>query len=184
MTTLTEKIASEKRTNLPDDSAQRMLYRTLFTPRMTTSVDDERATQVLAGIPAIYLEMKELGAILREIVELATGEERDDDGILAPTKHATEVTTRLLIHASTFVWQNCLTTGATFIFPRGFVSTDSEGGIRIEWTKPGASLRLVIAASESGKSYLYHEFGERYGSDRQVTAALIGRWLVRFLSAK
>jgi hypothetical protein len=184
MAIATEKSVSEKRTNLPDEPARRMLYRTLFTPRVGVSFDDERTTHAHLGIPEMYMKMKELGAILRQILDLANGDSTDDDGVLAPTVHAMGQTTRLLIHASTIVWQHCMATGRTFIFPRGFVSTDSEGGLRIEWTKPGASLRLVIAAGETGKSYLYFEFEDKYGSERQVTAELMGRWLVRFLSAR
>ncbi|HVA47989.1 MAG TPA: hypothetical protein VNH11_16590 [Pirellulales bacterium] len=184
MATVTEKSASEKRTTLPVDRARRMLYETLFTPRPSTPFDDERATGVQLGIAPIYLKMKELGAILLQIVELANGEQHDEDGVLAPTKHAMDRTTRLLIHASMIVWHFGPGSGEMFVFPRGFIATDSEGGLRIEWTKPGASLRLVIAAAESGKSYLYHEFAEKYGSERQVTAELLGRWLARFLSTR
>lgn len=184
MATVTKKCGSERRTILPDEPAQRMLYKTLFTPRVSTAFDDERTTHVHLGIPDMYMKMKELGSVLRQILDLANGEKMDDDGILAPTNHAMQQTTRLLIHASTIVWQHCLSTGRTFIFPRGFVSTDSEGGLRIEWTKGDASLRLVIAGSKAGKSYLYHEFGDKYGSERLITAELLGRSLVRFLSGR
>jgi hypothetical protein len=184
MATVIEKCVSEERTTMPVDRAGRMLYEMLFTPRPTASLDDERTTSVQLEIPPIFLKMKELGRILIQIIDMANGEQYDEDGILAPTKHATDRTTRLLIHASMTIWQYSQLTGETFVFPRGFVATDCEGALRIEWTKPGASLRLVIAADGSGKSYLYYEFGEKYGSERQVTADLLGRWLVRFLSAR
>lgn len=183
MATVTEKTASEKRTSGPVYREQRMLYEALFTPRPTTAFDDESATGAQLGIPPIYLKMKELGSIFLQIIELANGDQRDDDGILAPTKQAIDRTTRLLMNASAVVWHFSPASSESFVFPRGWVATDSDGGLRIEWTKPGASLRLVIAASATGKSYLYHEFGDKYGSDRQVTPELLGRWLVRFLSA-
>lgn len=182
MATMTEKIAPEKRTTVPIYREQRMLYETLFTPPAGMAGDDDSATGAQLAIPPIYLNMKELGGIFLQIIALANGEQRDEDGILAPTKHAIERTTRLLMNASAAVWHFGRVNGESFVFPRGFVATDSEGGLRIEWTKPDASLRLVIAASCAGKSYLYHEFGEKYGSDRQVTPELLGRWLVRFLS--
>ena len=181
MATVTEKI--EKQTTMSVDRARQMWSEALFTRRSGASFEDSRTTGVQQlGIPAIYLKMNELGSILIQVVDLANGETHDEDGVLAPTKHAMERTTRLLMDASTVVWKFAADSGKTFIFPRGFVATDSEGGLRIEWTKPRASLRLMIAATVSGKSYLYHEFGEKYGSDRQVTADLLGLWLVRFLS--
>ena len=182
MANVTEKI--EKQTTMPVDRARQMLYETLYASRIGASFDDAPATGVQLGIPAIYLKMKELGSILIQIVDLANGDTHDEDGVLAPTKHAMDRTTRLLIHASRIVWQLADGSGKTFVFPRGFVATDSEGGLRIEWTKAGASLRLVISASDAGKSYLYHEFGEKCGSDRQVTPELLGRWLARFLSTQ
>ena len=179
MAIATEKSVSESRSNLPDEPALRMLYRTRFAP-YDMPYNDELTTHIQLGIPAMYLKMRELGSIMCQIFDMANGAPTDDDGVLAPTKHSMTQTTSLLIQASTIVWRH--TSGLAFTFPRGFVSTDSEGGLRIEWTKPGASLRLVIAANNHGKSYLYYEFGDKYGSERHVTAELLGRWLVRFLS--
>lgn len=184
METVTEKIASEKPTTMPVDYARRMMYGTLFSRRPIATFCEERTTRVQLEIPTIYLKMRELGSILHQIIDLANGEPYDEDGVLAPTKYSRERTIKLLVDASTTVWQYCPDSEDAFEFPRGFVATDSEGGLRIEWTKRGASLRLVIASAESGKSYLYHEFGEKYDSERQVTANLLARWLIRFLSVR
>ncbi len=61
MAIATEKNVSEKRTNVPDEPARRMLYRTLFTPRVGVPFDDERTTHVHLGVPEMYMKMKELG---------------------------------------------------------------------------------------------------------------------------
>src|SRR6185437_3786293 len=101
MATATEKNASERRTSMPVYREQRMLYEALFAPRPSAEFDDESATGAAQlGIPAIYLKMKELGSIFLEIIALANGEQRDEDGVLAPTKHAIDRTTRLLMNAS------------------------------------------------------------------------------------
>src|SRR5262249_32993920 len=120
--------------------------------------------------PSIYLKVRELGAILTDLKELLNGEEQDEDGILRPTSQAFSLATKMLIDASHMLIFDCRSQGQGFLFPRGDASTDSEGGIRVEWSKKSCSVRLVVAASDTGKSYIYYEFPEGFGSDRKPTA--------------
>ena len=60
--------------------------------------------------------------------------------------------------------------------PLGCASTDSEGGIRIEWVRPTSSVHLVIPASPGRDGYVYHEVGDQYGTVSATPEAL-ARWL-------
>ena len=57
------------------------------------------------------------------------------------------------------------------------MKSDAQGGIRIEWKRDKAAVRLIVPAEEGGKTYIYHEFDNIPGSDRGVTGSRLAFWL-------
>ena len=59
---------------------------------------------------------------------------------------------------------------------RNALSIPSDGGIRLQWMLPTASIRLIVPANNNGEEYIYYENGDVYG----VTSASPGNladWL-------
>ena len=98
-------------------------------------------------------EVKHLSAILRELVELRNGPERDDYGTLRPTKYAFDAASGLLLNAAV------ASAVERHQIPHGCVSTDSRGGVRVEWVRDHASVHLAVPDDDRGPAYVYHEIG-------------------------
>ena len=111
-----------------------------------------------------------LTALLSDLRDLLKEEEEDDYGILKPTYHAFATALNLVMEISMFIHAG---------YPFAAVSTDSEGGIRIEWVKGRGEIRLIIPASNSKPPYIYYEFDDKYGVDRNANAVNLLRWLNR-----
>lgn len=64
-------------------------------------------------------------------------------------------------------------------FPRASASTYEQGGIRLTWSKqaPSGEVRLVCSADASQQTYLYHELGDNYAVERDVTVSILVQWL-------
>lgn len=60
--------------------------------------------------------------------------------------------------------------------PKGFVTTDPEGGVRIEWFGTGARVHLVIRAARERGGYIYHRSASGYGTV-PATADSLANWL-------
>lgn len=73
------------------------------------------------------------------------GPERDDYGIIRPTPDAFLTTLMLLFKASEH--------DKNYQIPPGNVSTDSEGGIRIEWLGEQRNVHLVVPVNKP--PYIY-----------------------------
>jgi hypothetical protein len=112
-------------------------------------------------------EFKELTRLHSEISVLCSDDEYDDD-FLRPTDYAVRKANLLLANVNNI--RLGIPTG-------GHVSTDGMGGIRIEWSVSEKNVRLVIAESLSGKSYIYHEAGPMYGIDRDISPESVSEWL-------
>jgi hypothetical protein len=87
---------------------------------------------------------------------------------IPPTAHAVKTASQLLREANRKIKTN---------FPCGSVSTDDVGGIRIQWQGQNREVRLIIAALPEGRSYIYHEQGDDYGKEREVTSENLAHWL-------
>jgi hypothetical protein len=96
-----------------------------------------------------------LKRLLAKLVELSYGDENDDFGRLKPTTYALFTTTLLLMRVA-----RGLPRGVAF--PHGALSTDSVGGVRIEWRNGGRNVRLVVASNPSNPHYIYYEEGEQF----------------------
>lgn len=108
-----------------------------------------------------------LSEMLDQLASLMQTEEGNEE-FLAPTPQAAARMRALLEGASEF---------GPDAFPQGTICADGDGGLRLEWIRPRRELRLVIAASAQGRSYLYHEAGDDYGADYAPDAEKLGRRL-------
>ncbi|NLE40079.1 MAG: hypothetical protein GX621_18845 [Pirellulaceae bacterium] len=134
-------------------------------PRATPdAVTPERERLADAGI-------LHLSPIVRQLVELWKEPEEDEYGRLKPTPDAFDRAVRLMVDAAIEAHS-----GKRRI-PPGRASTDSEGGVRIEWIRPGASVHLVVSAKDR-EEYLYHEVGNDYATV-DATPEAIAYWLQR-----
>lgn len=109
----------------------------------------------------------ELSRLYSEISHLFSDDEYDGD-FLRPTDHAVYSAKLLLTKVKNILSE--LPVG-------GYVSTDGSGGLRVDWSAGEKNVRLIIAGSPSGKSYIYHEAGSEYGVDRNVSPEVTSRWL-------
>ena len=115
-------------------------------------------------------EIRHLSSLLKQLAALRVCDETDDYGVLRASEYAYNAVCQLLIDAT-------ITAAAERReIPDGYVSTDSEGGVRIEWVRPQSSVRLVIPAAPTRQSYLYHEVGNAYATE-YPTAEALAYWL-------
>jgi len=115
--------------------------------------------------------IRHLSALIGQLEELRNVEEPEDEyGILRPTDIAYERARSLLVDAAI----SAARCGRQI--PYGCVSTDSEGGVRVEWVRPTASVHLVVPASSRRLPYIYHEVNDSYATDSASPKGL-ARWL-------
>jgi hypothetical protein len=115
-------------------------------------------------------DIKYLSALVRQLVELREEAEADEYGTLQATPHAFDIGCNLLTDAA------IVSAPLGQQIPYGSVSTDSEGGVRIEWVGTDNSVHLVIPASTDRDSYIYHEVGSQFATEPATPEAL-ARWL-------
>ena len=110
--------------------------------------------------------------LVAKLVNLWKGPEKDDYGRLRPTQHAFDRSACLLIAAAIEVKHQQRQ------IPAGCVSTDSEGGVRIEWIRPTVSVHLVVPAGRDRVAYVYHEVDNDYATE-DATPERLAYWLRR-----
>jgi hypothetical protein len=101
-----------------------------------------------------------LSPIVRQLVELWKGPKNDDFGCLQPTQYAFDRTIEFLVDAAIDA-----NSDKGRQIPSGCVSTDSEGGVRIEWIRDAASVHMVVPAQTNRAAYVYHETGNDYATE-------------------
>jgi hypothetical protein len=139
----------------------------------TVSMTDDRSTP--ATIPPERLrlasaDIHDLSAMIRQLVELRQEEESDEYGTLRASQHAFDVACHLLTDAA------IISALKGRPLPLGCASTDSEGGVRVEWVRPTSSVHLAVPASDDRESYIYHEVGDDYGTVA-ATPEMLAQWL-------
>ncbi len=132
-------------------------------PRETPEpVSPERLQIANAGI-------LHLSPIVRQLVELWNGPPSDNYGCLKPTRYAFDRVISLLVDVA-------IDASPRGGVPLGCVSTDSEGGVRIEWVRDAVSVHLVVPAADSNEAYVYHEIGSNYATE-DATPERLSHWL-------
>lgn len=117
-----------------------------------------------------YISQKQDGATitLRRLLAVLNDEYDMEDDYSPPTEYAFGKASSLVNGANAQIKRN---------FPQGSVSADGAGGIRIQWQWPDREVRLVIAARSGGREYIYHETGDDYATEQEVTAEKLAYWL-------
>jgi hypothetical protein len=115
-------------------------------------------------------DIRHLSSLVRQLAALRECEEADEYGVLRASEHAYNEACQLLIDATITAALERRE------IPDACVSTDSEGGVRIEWIRPQRSVHLVIPCDPPRQPYLYHEVGDAYGTER-ATAGALAYWL-------
>ncbi|NJM72171.1 MAG: hypothetical protein HC862_19420 [Scytonema sp. RU_4_4] len=107
---------------------------------------------------------------LKRLVALLEEDEADEYGILQPSQSAFKLAMRLVVDAYEAMGDR---------FPKASASTDEEGSIRLTWSKPSPEreVRLVCPATSEQQAYLYHELGDNYAVETDVTASVLAQWL-------
>lgn len=111
---------------------------------------------------------KELDITLARLRELLEEEDEDDYGVATPSAYAYGTALALVSEAARLIGDR---------FTRASASTDDRGGIRLTWTKPKAEVRLVCAHQSDKPTYLYHEAGNEYRVEHNVSASILTHWL-------
>lgn len=142
----------------PEDEAMEVHWEGVVKTRRTKRQDD-RATPSLWRSQAT-MDSQGYEGVLRQIATLASADECDEIGILRPTKWALRQTLKILGRAVMASWIE----GNHVPFPAGCVTSDTEGGIRIEWSDNGHAVHLVVRSNRDQKSYVYFEMGDIYGT--------------------
>jgi len=140
-------------------------------PALRSKVEDARLTPEpispermrIAEARILYLS-----PILQQLYALRNEPEADDYGRLQPTESAFAATIDILIDAAIDAYPRKI--------PSGCVSTDSAGGVRIEWVRETSSVHLVVPPADDAKSYIYHEVGSNYGTE-DATPKGLSHWL-------
>jgi hypothetical protein len=109
-------------------------------------------------------------AIVAQLAELWNGPEEDEYGRLRPTQDAFDAAMELFSDSA------MPTDFDAQSIPHGCVSTDSEGGVRIEWITDRASVHLIVPSKKTARAYVYHELGSDYATE-DATAERLTYWL-------
>lgn len=112
-----------------------------------------------------YLVMK---SRIRKLYLTEVEEDAEDVGADRPSQYALNKVEFLLGHAFRMMSND---------FYRGAVTTSFEGGIRVEWMRPNASVRLIVSSDKNGNEYIYFESKDEYGSDPVTVENLVRRLL-------
>ena len=104
--------------------------------------------------------------------DLMNEPEDDEYGPARPTAFARQLAFELLQRAASLL----------DAFPVGSASTDTAAGIRLTWRNQTRQLRLVLAPTPEGRSYLYAQAGENHRITENIaydTLAALLMWLNR-----
>lgn len=108
--------------------------------------------------------------IIQQLVELRNEPEADEYGILRAADHAFDSACQLIADAALISDRDNLP------IPRGCASTDSEGGVRIDWIRPTAAVCLIVPASKDREAYIYYDVAGECSTEPATADALV-RWL-------
>jgi hypothetical protein len=111
---------------------------------------------------------------MSQLNELHTEDEADEFGQLRPSEHAYEVACEALTNAAITLMLNFRRP-----VPRGNASTDTEGGICLEWRRDDLDVRLVVPARKELRPYVYWQQREQRGVDRGAIVSSLSSWLAK-----
>ncbi|MGA7952469.1 MAG: hypothetical protein WCA07_03005 [Gloeobacterales cyanobacterium] len=97
-------------------------------------------------------------------------QEEEECNISKPTDHSFNTAWKLVTEASELRGK---------YFQKATVATDDEGGIRLRWRNPNKDreVRLYCPANTTKKMYIYHEEGDSYRAEYNVSGRTLAEWL-------
>jgi hypothetical protein len=97
-------------------------------------------------------------------------QEEEECDISKPTHHSFSTAWKLVTEASELRGK---------YFQKATVATDDEGGIRLRWRNPNKDreVRLYCPANTTKKMYIYHEEGDSYNAEFNVSGRTLAEWL-------
>jgi hypothetical protein len=110
---------------------------------------------------------------LKRLVALLEEDETDEYGVLQPSQAAFKLAMGFVLEAYDAMGDR---------FPKASASTDEQGSIRLTWSKleSDCEVRLICPAQNDQLAYLYHELGNDYAVEREVTVSILLSWLEWF----
>lgn len=107
---------------------------------------------------------------LKRLVALLEEDETDEYGVLQPSQAAFKLAMQFVVEAYDAMGDR---------FPKASASTDEQGSIRLTWSKlePECEVRLICPDCADQQAYLYHELGNDYAVEREVTVFILLQWL-------
>ncbi|MCC5637593.1 hypothetical protein LC593_17455 [Nostoc sp. CHAB 5844] len=122
-------------------------------------------------------DRSDITVTLKRLVALLEEDETDEYGILQPSQYAFKLAMQLVIDAYETMGVGAARRRHRFL--RASAATDEHGSIRLTWSKrsPECEVRLVCPATAEQQAYLYHEMGDNYAVERDVTASMLVHWL-------
>jgi hypothetical protein len=111
-----------------------------------------------------------IAVTLKRLVALLEEDETDEYGVLQPSQAAFKLAMRLIVETYDVMGDR---------FPKASASTDEQGSIRLTWSKleSECEVRLVCPPHADQQAYLYHELGDDYAVEREVTVTILLQWL-------
>jgi hypothetical protein len=109
-------------------------------------------------------------ATLKRLVALLEEDETDEYGVLQPSQTAFKLAMHFVVETYDLMGDR---------FPKASASTDEQGSIRLTWSKleSNCEVRLICPAHNDQQAYLYHELGNDYAVEREVTVSILLSWL-------
>lgn len=157
-------VESAMRAMTPPDSSVRRTD-----PRETSCPTTGQQKLAKAGI-------KHLSAIIADANELLQNPFEDEFGrLIHTTEFSHKFCCNILVEAAiadALERSASGTNSSCVAIPAAVVSSDEQGGIRVEWVRDTASVHLVIPADERSERYIYVEVGEEYRTEPATPAAL------------
>jgi len=129
-----------------------------FSPDITHQHPIVHSSQILTSRAAFQ-------TTVARVLELL---EADDDDTARPDEYTVYIAARWL-YLTYFQMDKT--------FPKGAAAIDEEGGIRIYWQSPTRNVQLAIPNEPSAKPWIYHQEGQEYSLDREVSPEKLAYWL-------
>jgi hypothetical protein len=129
------------------------------------------AQSVRPASNSIAITLKRLVALLlRE-------DETDEYGVLQPSQAAFKMAMNFVVEVYDVMGDQ---------FPKASAGTDEQGGIRLTWSKldSDGEVRLVCPAQVDQTAHIYHELGDEYAVERNVSVACLVQLLENRLLTK
>jgi hypothetical protein len=124
----------------------------------------------------IIYHVKNLEQTISEINGLAESQGEDEYGeVIKSNEYAIKIAIELVSGAASLIKNR---------FLKAWASAEDLGGVRLDWsdTNIKKEVSLVIPSTSDKKIYLYHEMGDEYGIEYNVSAKTLSRWLSWFTS--